>query len=548
MSSRSFGWDRQLRPSFTWLVVTLLAVAGLSSPQTFGAVSFSGDVAFTPLSSTTVGNTGFGTFRIDGGSAHTSSSVVIGSHNTGFGFATVTGTGSQWNVTANLFDVGLSGFGRLEVLQGGVVNASQVGQLRIAANNTSTGIVIVDGPGSLLHTNLSLTLGTSPTSGGSALLRIANGATVNSTGGSMQISPLGRLELDGGLLSVNQLLNNGTVIGSGEVFTQSTSSSLGGRWQADFGDRLRITGSTSTFQNHGIIAAEGGEIEIVRAVTNFSSGSEEPEITLRDGTVRVGSPAATVPQLNNSAVLASIGGENDFYGHIMNGENGRIAVTNNSVMIFHDDVEASAGTIVVFPGSKGIFLEDLIMDEDAVLLADIAGTDDDTGFGRIEVIGTADIAGPVDVALAASYAPAAGDTFPLVKAGNVVGAPSVGDAPGLPANLSWLVESDEHNVVLSVVPALAGDYNANGTVDSADYVMWRETRNQAGFGLVADGNHDGAVDDADLGVWRANFGATVAAAGGTLDTTAAVPEPCAAVLLLIAAVFAGGRWRARMLQ
>jgi hypothetical protein len=56
-------------------------------------------------------------------------------------------------------------------------------------------------------------------------------------------------------------------------------------------------------------------------------------------------------------------------------------------------------------------------------------------------------------------------------------------------------------------PALLGDYNQNGVVDAADYVVWRKSlgANVPAF-LGADGNGNGTVDEPDYIVWNANFG------------------------------------------
>jgi hypothetical protein len=62
---------------------------------------------------------------------------------------------------------------------------------------------------------------------------------------------------------------------------------------------------------------------------------------------------------------------------------------------------------------------------------------------------------------------------------------------------------------------LLGDYNENGTVDAADYVLWREN------------NINGQQGYAD---WRANFG-RAAGAGGFAQNS--VPEPAAAALLVL---------------
>ncbi len=48
--------------------------------------------------------------------------------------------------------------------------------------------------------------------------------------------------------------------------------------------------------------------------------------------------------------------------------------------------------------------------------------------------------------------------------------------------------------------APTGDYNFNGVVDAADYVVWRDTLGQSGVGLAADGNGDSQIDAADYGI------------------------------------------------
>jgi hypothetical protein len=81
----------------------------------------------------------------------------------------------------------------------------------------------------------------------------------------------------------------------------------------------------------------------------------------------------------------------------------------------------------------------------------------------------------------------------------------------------------------TIPPALFGDYNRNGRVDGADYVVWRKTLNQtvAAYG-GADGDGDGRVDQDDFGVWRAHFGQTVVAAGAGAGSLLAAPDSEAA--------------------
>ncbi len=82
---------------------------------------------------------------------------------------------------------------------------------------------------------------------------------------------------------------------------------------------------------------------------------------------------------------------------------------------------------------------------------------------------------------------------------------------------------------------LPGDYNGDGIVDTADYVVWRKNFGDT-TSLVADGNDNQIVDQADYEVWRQNFGRTWQdlATGSGAGLTAAVPEPAAIALALIA--------------
>jgi sugar lactone lactonase YvrE len=76
---------------------------------------------------------------------------------------------------------------------------------------------------------------------------------------------------------------------------------------------------------------------------------------------------------------------------------------------------------------------------------------------------------------------------------------------------------------------LAGDYDGNGLVESADYLEWKADYGKwVAPGNGSDGNGDGIVDAADYTVWRNNLPAEIVAAGASV-----VPEPSAGALLVI---------------
>lgn len=76
--------------------------------------------------------------------------------------------------------------------------------------------------------------------------------------------------------------------------------------------------------------------------------------------------------------------------------------------------------------------------------------------------------------------------------------------------------------------SLPGDFNNDGTVDLADYTVWRNNLGATGTGLAADGNGDSVVDAADYLVWKEHFGQSASGSAGAITT---VPEPGAVLLL-----------------
>jgi hypothetical protein len=79
--------------------------------------------------------------------------------------------------------------------------------------------------------------------------------------------------------------------------------------------------------------------------------------------------------------------------------------------------------------------------------------------------------------------------------------------------------------------AITGDYNNNGNVDAADYVVWRRSLGAIGSGLPADGNGNNTVDAGDYTVWRSHFGA----ASGSASAAVNVPEPSSEFLSIASA-------------
>jgi hypothetical protein len=114
--------------------------------------------------------------------------------------------------------------------------------------------------------------------------------------------------------------------------------------------------------------------------------------------------------------------------------------------------------------------------------------------------------------------------------------------PGMPSNREFFVS----NAMLAITLVLPGDFNVDGIVDAADYVVWRGSLGStvSTHGGGADGNFDGHITQADYEVWRANFGQRIGLGGGGSVGTLVIPEPNSAIVIsLVALVLAAFRRR-----
>lgn len=81
---------------------------------------------------------------------------------------------------------------------------------------------------------------------------------------------------------------------------------------------------------------------------------------------------------------------------------------------------------------------------------------------------------------------------------------------------------------LMISPAgVPGDYNGNGIVDAADYVLWRN-----GGPLQNQVDDPGTVNAADYTAWRTRFG-NAAGTGSFTIALVAVPEPASVVIMTL---------------
>jgi autotransporter-associated beta strand protein len=152
---------------------------------------------------------------------------------------------------------------------------------------------------------------------------------------------------------------------------------------------------------------------------------------------------------------------------------------------------------------------------------------------ELMVAGNATIAGALSISLVGGFVPQYNDNFEVMTAAGFGGTKfEFRSFPSLPSGLTWKVSYGATAVTLSVV--LEGDYNFDGAVDAADYVVWRK-----GNGTI--------YTQADYTIWRLRFGNVAPTGAGTSLTS--VPEPTIQLMVCMGGVIGlmWGRLRRRMI-
>ena len=230
-----------------------------------------------------------------------------------------------------------------------------------------------------------------------------------------------------------------------------------------------------------------GWIEVQDSLQIATAGTSGA-VTLSGGALRVGT-------LSKGA-----GGAFNFSGGVLSADDVQFGLTNDGGIL-------SPGNLIGSTSIQG----DLIIN-DGVLAIDLASP---VVADLLDISGAFTLGGDLEVSLLGGFDPTSGSWI-IATAESFSGTfDSV--TPG------FAITQQGSNLVLSVVPTLPGDYNADGKVDAADYTVWRDG-----------GSPDSTIDG--YNVWAANYGATAASSGST------VPEPTAVSLAALGTVLLL-RWR-----
>jgi autotransporter-associated beta strand protein len=411
-----------------------------------------------------------------------------------------------------------------------------------------------------LNSGRTLNVTNATTVSAGSLMVLESGATFST--GSLANS--GEFDLDGLAATANAttVSNSGLIRGEGRIAASAGSNAFtnaaGGELRAESGKRIQVLGTNGA--NAGKINLQGGTAEFSQPLTNGGAG----EIVGR-GTLITGGSGLT-----NNGNIALSGGLTDVFGDVNNAtglSTKGITISGNAGVTFWDDVtngagslfKVSAGSSATFFGAYGgagttgagqvnfesditpgfspasiSFGGNVALSSTANLKIELGGTALGTQFDQVHVTGELALDGALRISLINGFTPAAGNSFEIITAaGGINGAFASAALPAL-SGLMWQLDHQPNAV--SLVVAVAGDYNHNGVVDAADFVVWRKMQGQTGVALAADGNGNGTIDSGDFDIWRAHFGQT-AGSGSALPSaeslSAAVPEPSSALLLFV---------------
>jgi hypothetical protein len=401
-------------------------------------------------------------------------------------------------------------------------------------NSTVTNGLLEDTPSTTAFSGFSV-------SNNATLIDVHNRARINITFGS-KLRVVGAVFNNDGPITVN-------------------NSSVSSATKLEFQDSVLLQGSGEINLNNSNLAGQlevlGGR-QLTQATTHTirGSGRIDADLFINHGTVNL------VPLIN--ADVENYGSMNDI--DVVNGDvlnqgtlsgisfnladlNGTLTGTGPLEYIRINGMH-SPGTSPANVNVTGTYA----IGATGTLAIEIGGLTPGTEHDHIQVLvpsmltpGVAQLGGTLAVELidigTGLFVPSVGDMFTILTAagsltapGSVTGTFAALDLPTAAGGrgLTWQVHYNTADVTLELAFALTGDYNGNGVVDAADYVIWRKTLGQTGAGLAADGDGDMQIDDDDFDVWRAHFGQIAPGSGAAVENRA-VPESAAWMLALLAA-------------
>jgi T5SS/PEP-CTERM-associated repeat protein len=494
-----------------------------------------------------IGERGIGLLSVrDGSHATVVGGARIGQSVGSVGSVTVEGPDSTWdliptfNGTANL-SIGVAGMGHLGVVNGGTVTNTSAALGGTNGIDDGFGDVLVGGGADSFWINSEdLFVGYI----GVGHLTIDTGGHVNSRDGDLGEFAGSRGEVS--VAGANAQWNMSRDLRVGVLGSGTLTIAVGGRVnnrEARIGEAsgasgsVTVSGAGSTWTNQSrmVVGAAGTGMLVVSGGGHVTSGET---VIGRD----TGSSGAVMVEGSGSSWSVSAGSANIYVGNFGAGtltvNDGGVVSVSGGMRIGPLGKVNGNGTIManvindgkMAPGkSPGILHINGNYEQtaSAVLELEIGGNTVGTQYDQLVVAGNATLQGDIVLQMVNGFLPQAGNQFNLLSVSgtfaNSADISFTGVAPGW--QFSQAFDSLTHMLVVTSLnnaqPLIPGDYNQDGSVDAADYIVWRK-----GLGTT--------YTQIDYNTWRSHFGQTLGS-----GSSGAVPEAAASTLSLLAVCIVG---------
>jgi T5SS/PEP-CTERM-associated repeat protein len=501
---------------------------------------------------------------------------------TGTGSLTIADSGTV-NVGNSMGQVTLSALSTLNIGEGGAAGALQAGSIvnggvlnfdhtdatTISAPISGAGqITKIDAAGDTTLANVSAFTGSYSVQGGLMILQgNANGSdylasangTLRFSGGTVslgianiQAATGGAVEYDSANVRGGYLRGPGThtilagasptILNAVTTFNSTNIVQNGSATLVNFTNGGTFTNNAPLIFNGGVNSATG-LINVNSSLAAFDVGNSGILNVNNGGSINNGT--ANLVCGGGSRTTINSGGQINLFANTTLELNGALLVNNGTISGItnvnygslakgtgvYGVVNVSQGGVYAPGNSPGIvtaaevhFDNTPVTSGAPTLEIELAGIAPGAQYDQLHVTGQLALGGTLAVSLVGSFTPAAGNSFDILDWGSRVGTFSALQLPALAGGLAWNTSQLYTTGVLSV--GLPGDFNSNGIVDAADYVVWRK-----GLGTT--------YTQADYDVWRTHFGQTAgsdAALPSAESLSATVPEPSTAALLLVSAI------------
>jgi autotransporter-associated beta strand protein len=372
---------------------------------------------------------------------------------------------------------------------------------------------------------------------GTASLELAGGITVNNnvtaiTGTDSNLNTVGRIENVSGH---NTFAGNIQGIGTGGAsYPIHSVGTTPGDFFTFAGD---IINNRTTSENVRILrfgGAGNGEVtgkirETGNSFWNLAKDHAGTWILSGDNTYR---GATTV---NGGALLVNgTHADGGAYTVATGGTLGGIGTINGAAITIQ-----AGGTIS--PGGSVVGVNDI--DNFTIASATIAGTlkieynSDTSIFDRLDVAATLDISAATLNLQNLGTAALSGGPYVLATFDSLVNAPQFLSVTGtIPSG--YELDYLEHQIVL-VQTSIAGDFDGDGDVDGADFIVWQTNYPTTSGATAGDADNDDDVDGADFAAWQNAFPTSPG------PGVSQVPEPVGIVLMAIAITVTPPLFRSR---